>query len=185
MVARTVDASTALRMLSELSAKHEQLQSAYNQLAGQSVPVSSSEAVGYNLHNSNSTCIQPNHAESPGNEIVLTAMIVIVTGIIIVTITFEYAKEEWERRMHASLKAVVKNVFCTSIHFSPYFSPPYLFLIDIVCKVVEYFVVVVVVVSCVGSFFFSYSHLFSHLFLTCFLTYFSTLVLFVFCFQPS
>ena len=119
MVARTVDASTALRMLSELSAKHEQLQSAYNQLA-----INSSEAVGYNLHNSNSTCIQPNHAESPGNEIVLTAMIVIVTGIIIVTITFEYAKEEWERRMHASLKAVVKNVFCTSIHFSPYFFPP-------------------------------------------------------------
>ena len=64
--------------------------------------------------NETGTCISTNHAEVEGNDTILTAMIIIVTGIIIVTISFEWAKEEWERRMHASLKAVVKNVFCKS-----------------------------------------------------------------------
>jgi hypothetical protein len=62
-------------------------------------------------NNESGSCQVPNHAESPGNDIILTAMIVIVTMIITITISFEYAKEEWERRMHASLKAVVQNVF--------------------------------------------------------------------------
>ena len=61
--------------------------------------------------NETGTCISTDHAEVEGNDTILTAMIIIVTGIIVVTISFEWAKEEWERRMHASLKAVVKNVF--------------------------------------------------------------------------
>jgi hypothetical protein len=103
-----INSSMALQMLADLTLKHKKLQDAYNKLA------ISSETPLLPPNNESGACLLPDHAESPSNEIILSAMIVIVTLIIIITISFEYAKEEWERRMHASLKAVVKNVFCKS-----------------------------------------------------------------------
>lgn len=117
-----MDVATALQMFNELAIKHEQLQNAYLHLASTSSSAQNNTMLSFanplnttnsylHLPNNTGTCIQPNHPEAPENNVILTSMIVIVTGIIIVTISFEYLKDEWERRMHASLKAVVKNVF--------------------------------------------------------------------------
>ena len=104
----SLGASAVEHQLAELLIQHERLQRSHNAL----LATMRSQTETYIQHTlENATCVVPDHPETPANATLLSAMCVVVTAIIIVTIAFEWLKEEWEKRMHQSLKAVVRNVF--------------------------------------------------------------------------
>ena len=68
-------------------------------------------ALSEELQAVNTTCIEPDHPEIPGTSLTIAVTVVVVTALVVMTILFEVFREEWSKRMHASLKAVVRNVF--------------------------------------------------------------------------